>query len=310
MARSITRREFARTGLAAAALAAAGARPARAAGSLHLGLVTYNVAKDWDLDTLLRLCREAGFEGVEFRTTHAHGVERTLPPSARATVRAKCRDAGMKQTSLGSVCEFHSPDPAVVRQNVADCREWVLLAKDIGARAVKVRPNGLPKDVPEEKTLEQIGRALAECGAVARDNGVEIWCEVHGDATRLPSRMRRIMDACSHPAVGVTWNSNDTDVTNGSIAESLALLQPFVRCCHITDIGVAPPPEAPGAAGAASPAAVPSATPPYPYRELFARLAEASFTGFTLCEYPQAVPAAAGAEWLRRYRVRWSQLQA
>jgi sugar phosphate isomerase/epimerase len=310
MARTFTRREFARTSLAAAAVAATPLRSARAASSFHLGLVTYNVARDWDLDTILRLCREARFEGVEFRTTHAHGVERTLAPAARADVRAKCRDAGLRQTSLGSVCEFHSPDPAVVRQNVADCREWVLLARDIGARAVKVRPNGLPKDVPEEKTLEQIGRALAECGAFAADHGVEIWCEVHGDQTKVPARMRRVMDACGHRAVGVTWNSNDTDVANGSVAESFALLRPFIRCCHITDIGVAPPPPPAGEAGAVAPAAAPAATPPYPYRELFGHLAESGFDGFTLCEYPQPVPAATGADWLRQYRERWEELRS
>ena len=309
MARSITRRELVRTGLAAAAVAAAGVRPSRAAGSLHLGLVTYNVAKDWDLDTILRNVREAGLQGVELRTTHAHGVERTLSPAARAEVRAKCGDAGLLQVSLGSVCEFHSPDPAVVRQNVADCREWVLLAKDIGARGVKVRPNGLPKDVPEEKTLEQIGKSLAECGRFARENGVEIWCEVHGDQTRIPARMRRIMDACGHPAVGVTWNSNDTDVKDGTLEESFGLLSPFVRCCHITDIGVAPPPEPQNAAGASAPPGPPRSTPPYPYRELFSRLSGAGFTGFTLCEYPQPVPAEAGAEWLGRYRARWLELQ-
>jgi sugar phosphate isomerase/epimerase len=306
MARSFTRREFARVGLAATAAAAAGIRSARAAGSLRLGLVTYNVAKDWDLDTILRNVREAGLQGVEFRTTHAHGVERTLSP---AEVRAKCAAAGLLQVSLGTVCEFHSPDPAVVRKNVDDCREWVLLAKDVGAKAVKVRPNGLPQDVPEEKTLEQIGRSLAECGKVARDNGVEIWCEVHGEKTRIPSRMRRIMDACGHPAVGVTWNSNDTDVKDGTLEESFSLLGPFIRCCHITDIGIAPPPEPPDAAGAGAPGGPVRRTPPYPYRELFSRLSDAGFTGFTLCEYPQAVPAEAGAEWLRRYRERWLELQ-
>jgi sugar phosphate isomerase/epimerase len=248
--------------------------------------VTYNVAKEWDLDTILRLCREARFEGVEFRTTHAHGVERTLSPDERKDVRKKCADAGMLQTSLGSVCEFHSPDPAVVRKNIDDCREWVLLARDIGAKGVKVRPNGLPKDVPEEKTLEQIGRALAECGAFARDHGVEIWVEVHGDRTRVPFRMRRIMDACSHPTVGVTWNSNDTDVVDGSVARSFELLRTYVRCCHITDLRSG-----------------------YPYRELFSLLAQSSFTGFTLCEFPDPVPAFNGATWLRDYRERWEALQ-
>jgi sugar phosphate isomerase/epimerase len=279
------RRDALRIGLLSAGGFALG-RHARAAGSFHLGLVTYNVARDWDLDTILRLCREARFEGVEFRTTHAHGVERTLTPAQRGDVRKKCADAGLLQTSLGSVCEFHSPDPAVVRRNVEDCREWVLLAKDVGARAVKVRPNGLPKDVPEEKMLEQIGRALAECGAFARDHGVEIWLEVHGDETRVPARIRRIMDVCSHPSVGITWNSNDTDVENGSVAKSFALLRPFLRCCHITDLRSG-----------------------YPYRELFSLLSASGFTGFTLCEYPEPVPAPDGAAWLKRYRETWEALQ-
>jgi len=281
----LTRRDVVRMGLASAGALALGAR-ARAAGRFHLGLVTYNVAKEWDLDTILRLCREAGLEGVEFRTTHAHGVERTLTADERKDVRKKCADAGMMQTSLGTVCEFHSADPGVVRRNVEDCREWVLLARDIGARGVKVRPNSLPKDVPEERTLEQIGRALAECGAFARDHGVEIWVEVHGDQTKIPARMRRIMDVCSHPSVGVTWNSNDTDVVDGSVAKSFELLRPYIRCCHITDL-----------------------RSHYPYRELFSLLAQSSFTGFTLCEFPDAVPAFNGAAWLRDYRERWENLQ-
>jgi sugar phosphate isomerase/epimerase len=272
-------------GLLSAGALALGRR-APGAGGFHLGLVTYNVARDWDLDTILRLCREARFEGVEFRTTHAHGVERTLTRGQRAEVREKCADAGLLQTSLGSVCEFHSPDPAVVRRNVEDCREWVGLAKDIGARAVKVRPNGLPKDVPEEKTLEQIGRALAECGAFAKDDGVEIWLEVHGDETRVPARIRRIMDVCSHPSVGITWNSNDTDVEGGSVAKSFALLRPFLRCCHVTDLRSG-----------------------YPYRELFSLLAPSGFTGFTLCEFPDPVPPSNGASWLKDYRERWEALQ-
>jgi sugar phosphate isomerase/epimerase len=282
---ALSRRDVMRMGVLSAGALALGPR-ARGAGRFHLGLVTYNVAKEWDLDTILRLCREAGFEGVEFRTTHAHGVERTLTAAERKDVKKKCADAGLLQTSLGSVCEFHSPDPAVVRRNVEDCREWVLLAKDVGARGVKVRPNGLPKDVPEEKTLEQIGRALAECGAFARDHGVEIWVEVHGDQTKVPARMRRIMDVCSHPSVGVTWNSNDTDVVDGSVAKSFALLRPDIRCCHITDLRST-----------------------YPYRELFSLLAQSDFTGFTLCEFPDPVPAFNGATWLRDYRERWDALQ-
>ena len=45
---------------------------------ISLRTVTYNLAKDWDVPTLIKNCEEAKFEGVELRTSHAHGVEVTL----------------------------------------------------------------------------------------------------------------------------------------------------------------------------------------------------------------------------------------
>jgi sugar phosphate isomerase/epimerase len=283
----LTRRELVRVGLGAAATVA-GARSlvAGTSGSFHLGLVTYNVAKEWDLDTILGLLPAAGFEGVEFRSTHAHGVEISLSPAERAEVRRKCAAAGLKQVSLGTACEFHSPDPAVVQKNVDEVREWVLLARDLGARGIKVRPNGLPEGVPVEKTLERIGGALAVCGDLAAEHGVEIWVEVHGNGTKEPANMRRIMDACGHPAVGVTWNSNDSDVAGGSVREAFELLRPFIRCCHITNLWS-----------------------DYPYAELFSLLGASGYDRFTLCEYHETVAPGEGAAWLGRYRSRWAELQ-
>jgi sugar phosphate isomerase/epimerase len=253
---------------------------------MHIGIVTYNVARDWDLETLLKICRESGMEGVEFRTTHAHGVEPSLTAEQRKEVRQKCADAGLKQTSLGSVCEFHSPDPAVVKQNIETCRQFVRLAHDIGARGVKVRPNGLPKEVPQEKTLEQIGRALIECGQFAREHGVEIWMEVHGGGTQIPANCRKIMDACGHPSVGITWNSNATDVANGSVREAFDLLKPYILCCHITELWN-----------------------DYPYRELFRLLKVENYDRFTLCEIGASIKAEDGIPFLRCYRGLWRALQ-
>jgi len=278
-----------RAWLTEAALAAAGlsslSRPARAAGRLRLGIVTYNVAKDWDFETILKNVLAAGLEGVEFRTTHAHGVEPTLGAERRKEVRTRCRDAGLKPVSLGSVCEFQSPEKAVVERNIQSCREFVLLARDIGARAVKVRPNGLPDGVPVEKTLEQIGKALAECGRFAADHGVEIWMEVHGRGTQEPAHSQRIMEACAHPSVGVTWNSNATDVANGSVRDAYKHLGKYIRCCHIHEL-----------------------TDGYPYRELFSLLVASGFDGFTLAELPNSVRADEGAAFLKSYREAWQRL--
>ena len=53
------------------------------AAKFKLGLVTYNVPKDWDLPTILKVCQEVGIAAVECRTTHKHGVEPTLSPQQR-----------------------------------------------------------------------------------------------------------------------------------------------------------------------------------------------------------------------------------
>lgn len=252
-----------------------------------LGLVTYNLAPDWDIDTIIRRCKATGFEGVELRTTHKHGVEPSLDAASRADVRKKFVDSGVVLWGLGSVCEFHSPDPPVVEMNIEMCKRFCELARDVGARGVKVRPNGLPKEVPIPKTLEQIGKALRRCGDAADANGVEIWVEVHGSGTAHPPHMRTIMDVCDHPRVGVTWNSNGTDLKDGSIREYFHLLRPSIRSCHITEL-----------------------TSGYPWRELLTLFREAGYDRFTLAEIqPLRSKEAADVErFMRYYRALWLEL--
>jgi sugar phosphate isomerase/epimerase len=60
--------------------------------------------------TLIELCKKAGVAAVELRTTHAHGVEPSLPAERRKEVRKRFEDAGVVLWGLGTTCEFHSPD--------------------------------------------------------------------------------------------------------------------------------------------------------------------------------------------------------
>ena len=232
----------------------------------HLGLVTYNLAKNWDVDTIIKNCEATGFEGTELRTTHRHGVEPTLSKTQRAEVRKKFENSSVKLVSLGSTCSFQSPDPAEVERNIQSTREFCELARDVGAIGVKVRPNGFPPDVPHEKTLDQIGRALAKCGDIARDNGVEIWLEVHGPGTQQPKNIYRIMTVANHPAVGICWNSNPPDVIGGSVRENFDLIGPWLRNCHINVLW----------------------NPKYPYRELFALFRSVGYTRYTMAEIQES----------------------
>jgi sugar phosphate isomerase/epimerase len=267
------RREFLTTVAAVPALGLGGAaqtqRPAAgpARKGLKLGTVTYNIAKDWDLPTLITSLTDVGLDGVELRTTHKHGVEITLSPPQRADVRKRFEDSPVKIGGLGTTCEFHSPDAAVVRKNIDETKEWVKLAKDIGSPSVKVRPNGLPKEVPEEKTLEQIGKSLRECGAFAQEHGVAIQLEVHGtDTSRVP-RIRKIFDyGGNHPAVKACWNSNQTDLLDGGFEENFKLLKNQIGQVHMRDLFLEE----------------------YPFRALITNLAAMNFQGYCFAEIPES----------------------
>jgi sugar phosphate isomerase/epimerase len=289
---SPTRRAF----LATASLAALAPRPAGAdekrdaVRKYRLGLVTYNVAATWDLPTLLKVCQAVGISPVELRTTHKHGVEPTLTREQRKEVRKRFADAGVEVWGCGTTCEFHSPKAAEVAKQIETCKRFVELVADIGGKGVKVRPNSLPRGVPVEKTLEQIGKSLIPCGKAAADAGVEIWVEVHGRGTAHPPHIKTIMQHCGHPRVGLTWNSNATDVKNGSVKEYFELLRPWVRSCHINDLYK----DHKGA---------------YPYRELFRLFRQSGYDRATLIEVGKVwKDPDTGAEFLRYYKALWHEL--
>ena len=247
----------------------------------QLGIVTYNIAKDWDLPTILKRLEALSYQGVELRTSHAHKVEVDLTSEQRQDVRKRFADSPVELAGLGSAFEYQAADPAVVRKNIEGTKEYVRLAHDIGAPGVKVRPNGIPRGADLDQTLRQIGRALHEVGEFAEGFGVEIRVEVHGAITQELKHFARILDHADHPNVYACWNSNATDVIKGSVKETFALVASRIREVHLHDMTDAS----------------------YAWRELFALLAAQDYQGFTLAEIaestdPERVLAYFKALWL------------
>ncbi len=248
--------------LAAEKPAASFARPSK----IRLGTVTYNLAKDWDIPTIIKNCEEAKFEGVELRTTHAHGVEVTLNKAQRDEVKQRFRDSNVELMGLGSVFDYHTPDQAKLRKDIEATKVYIVLAHDVGAPGVKVRPNALPKEVPAEKTLEQIGRSLRELGEFGDGYGVQIRLEVHGTETSLLPNIKTIIDAAGHRNVGVCWNSNQTDLAGEGFDHNFNLVKAKIFTVHMRDLYL----------------------DEYPFRKLLTGLNEIGFTGFCLAEIPES----------------------
>jgi len=230
---------------------------------MKVGIVTYNIAKDWDVDTIIKMCESTGMQGVELRTTHAHGVEVTLNAEERKAVKQKFADSNVELVGLGSAFEYHAVDQDVVKQNIEGTKEYTILARDVGAPGIKVRPNGLQEaaGIPAEKTLEQIGLALRECGEFAADYGVQIRLEVHGRDTSYVPNIRKILDTADHENVVACWNSNQGEVENGSIKQYFDMLKGRIGLVHMRDL----------IAG-------------YPWSEFLTLLKQSGYDGFCLAE--------------------------
>jgi sugar phosphate isomerase/epimerase len=264
-------------------------RPAVPAAPSHLkvGAVTYNIAKDWDVDTIIKNFTAAGIEAVELRTTHAHGVELSLSSAARRDVRTRFEASAVRLASLGTTCEYHAADPAVVARQVEETKSWLQLARDVGAASIKVRPNGLRKDVPEEQSLEQIGRALADCSRAASDLGIRIQLEVHGPETAHVPRIHRILQhAGEPPALWVCWNSNQEDLQDGGLEANFTLVQHRIGQVHMRDPYIEE----------------------YPWRQLVSLLKGSGFGGYCYAELGE--PSCDGVRVLKYFRGMLRALEA
>jgi sugar phosphate isomerase/epimerase len=210
------------------------AQPSKA--DIKLGMVTYQWGKDLDLPTLLKTCAAAGVLGVELRTTHAHGVEPTLSAEQRAEAKKRFADSPVKMVGVGSAEEFHSPDPKTLEKAIEATKAFIKLSHDVGGTGVKVRPNALPKEVPPEKTIEQIGKAFNTVAAFGADYGQQLRMEVHGGCARLPI-MKQIMDFAPHPNATVCWNSNNSDQEAPGLEHNFNLVKARLgRVTHVREL--------------------------------------------------------------------------
>jgi sugar phosphate isomerase/epimerase len=167
---------------------------------------------------------------------------------------------------LGSAFDFHTPDQAKLRADIAATKEYIILAHDVGAPGVKVRPNGLPGGIPKEKTLEQIGNSLRELGEFGEGHGVQLRLEVHGKETSQVPYIKSIMDTAGHKNVGVCWNSNQSDLDGEGFEHNFNLLKDKIFTVHMRDLSL----------------------DEYPFRKLLTGLSQTGFSGYCLAEIPES----------------------
>ena len=251
----------------------------------QLGIVTYNIAKDWDLPTILSRLEKLGYGGVELRTGHAHKVEVNLTKAQRDEVRKRFEDSPVELAGLGSRLRIpgdrpggraqeHRGDQGVrppgPRHRLSG-REGPAQRHPQGCRPRPDPPPDRPRPPRDRRGCRRVRRRDSRRGPRRRHAGAEALRQ--DPRVRRPSQRLRLLEL----------EPDRRDRAARSRRPS-----PWSR------------PRSARSTSATSP------TPTYPWRELFALLPPSSYEGYTLAEIPESTDP---ERVLRYFKALWLAYQ-
>ncbi|MCC7493304.1 MAG: sugar phosphate isomerase/epimerase [Fimbriimonadaceae bacterium] len=232
---------------------------------MKLALLSFDIAKGYDLPTLLKVGRASGFSAVELRMQlgHSHGVDLHLDADGRRAVRDQCDDALLEICGIGVSNRFEYPDPRKRQESIDEVKRYIELAADLDAYRVRVFGNDMPKDpsVSRQDVLEYVADSLTELAEFAAPLGIEVNLEMHGQFNWWRYALR-VVQAVDLPNVGIVYNCDPRDVVGGSVSETFSQVAEFVHHVHMHELDAAD----------------------YPYREFLDALELSGYQGYMSAE--------------------------
>jgi sugar phosphate isomerase/epimerase len=252
---------------------------------MKLSLLTYNMARSWELPRVIEMARAGGFAGIEFRAEakHQHGVELDTTTEQRREIRDRIQDAYLEIACIGLSSRFDTPSEAKRREVVDRTKQYVELAAAVGCRRLRVFGNDMPKQGVEEgspppdreRVIRYVGDALLELASFAEPHGVDVLLEMHGQFNYWHFA-RGAVEHAGHPSLGLVYNCDPRDLVAGSVAATYERVRNLIRHVHMHAF-----------------------TRGYPYPELFALLQRDGYTGYLSSEIDAEVPT--GEDYLLMY---------
>ncbi|MET8767012.1 sugar phosphate isomerase/epimerase family protein [Streptomyces sp. NPDC004658] len=184
---------------------------------------------------VLALATAHGYHGVEVRAHPEEPVHPGLAPAQRAETAALFRDAGVELLGLAGYARVAAPgEDAPV---LAEIRDLLRLAHDLGAPFVRVFPGAAP-DRPREESDAIAARRLGTAAEDAAALGVRILLETH-DSHRTGADAIRILGPVGHRQVGALWDVMHTWLGGEQPSDTYAALAPHLGYVQVKDIASA-----------------------------------------------------------------------
>jgi sugar phosphate isomerase/epimerase len=209
---------------------------------IKLGFSTIG-CPEYDLDQVIALAKDHGFEGVELRFLQGTTDLPSLPSFSKSGLietRQKFDDAGIEVVSIGTGIRMNSFDPKVRAKQLEDTRVHTDIAVALGANYLRVFGGPIPPEQDLDQTLDAIATGLGEVADLSMQSGVTSLLETHDAFCKSPDVLN-LYERGASENLAVLWDTLHS-YRHGEDAETTwKNLRDRIKLAHVKDAFVATP---------------------------------------------------------------------
>ncbi|HEY3319426.1 MAG TPA: sugar phosphate isomerase/epimerase family protein [Planctomycetota bacterium] len=204
---------------------------------MHLGLMAYQLAKDWDLETTAKMCREGKMESFEFfaEPSYKQKISLEMQPAEAKKCRKVFADNGVHIAGLAITERYDGPSVAAVKEAVARTKQYVLLAVDMGAPRLRCLGDRFHDGEPKAWTIARVSNALSEIVQYSAGLGVDIGFEMHGSFSAWEDALE-VVKRVNHPRCYLVHNSQPANTPVDDFDRVFEIIRPHLGHVHFHDL--------------------------------------------------------------------------
>lgn len=191
---------------------------------------------DWPWERILDEASRLGYDGIEIRGVEGEMyLNRARPflPHNLSHTKRLLKERGLAICCLDTSCVFH--DRSTYSTYLQEGKDAVDLAYQMEVPYIRVFGNNVPEGQDESEIIDMVADALSELGVYAKDRGVSVLIETHGDFART-DRLLKVLEKVDCDCVGVLWDINHPYKTfKEPVEQTYARLKGYIKHTHIKD---------------------------------------------------------------------------
>ncbi len=194
---------------------------------------------DLKLDEVLRVTKDAGFDGIELAISEDGMLSLDTPEKTikgyRNSIESHGLDAPSLASGLGWRYPLSSPDRVVHEKGVACVERSLEVAAILGAKTILVVPGVVTEEVGYRQAYDRSQESIRRLAAKAEDLGVSIGVEnVWNKFLLSPLEFRRYLEEIGSDYVKAYFDAGNV-LISGYPQDWIQILGDYLSCVHVKD---------------------------------------------------------------------------